>query len=197
VPDIEAYAGEPAKLGVVATDGRTDLFLRGTIFNGNGSPVPVGAVNLDHKSIGFYRGDILLAAGSYFAVYRNFTDAGRTSLDPDREHDGDTIVVRPLDVPRLGVAYDDVTDVLLVEVTCSRKGQPMPAAELSAAQVDVYDADDNLIISVSDLAPDTLGVFRLSQSAPGLIADRLYYVLVTVTTTAGVITGNKGFHTTE
>jgi len=194
---IETRAGIPAQLALTAVDGHTGLYPRATIFNGNGSVVPVAAVNLDHKSLGFYRAEILLAPGIYRALYRNFLDVGRVSLDPDREHDQDTIVVKPLDVPRLGVAYDDDTDVLLVEVTLSRDGQPVPAAELSAAQVDVYDADDNLTISVSDLAPDTLGVFRLSQSAPGLNADRLYYLRATVTTTSGTVVANKGFHTTE
>ena len=195
---IETYAGQAAQLAVTATDGRTDLWLRATVFNGNASPVPVGAVNLDHKLIGFYRAEIILPApGIYRAVYRNFVDAGRTVLDPDREHDQDTIIIRPLDTPRLGVAYDDLVDELLVEVTLSRDGRPMPASELNAAQVDVYDDDDNLIIAVSDLAPDGLGVFRLTRAAPGLVADRLYYVLVTVDTTAGTVTANKGFHTTE
>lgn len=194
---IEAYAGQATQLAVTATDGATDLYLRATVFNGNGSSVPVGAVNLDHKLIGFYRAEILLAPGVYRAVYRNFTDAGRTSLDPDRDHDQDDIIVRPLDVPRIGVAYDDTDDKLLVEVTLSRQGQPMPAAELIAAQVEVYDADDNLIIAISDLAPDTLGVFRLEKDAPGLIPDRLYYTRVEITTTAGLVTANKGFHTTE
>ena len=193
---IETYAGQGAQLAVTATDGATDLYLRATVFNS--SPVPVGAVNLDHKLIGFYRAQILLPApGIYRAVYRNFLDAARTTLDPDREHDQDTIIVRPLDVPRLGVAYDDTTDTLLVEVTLSRDGRPMPEAELNAAQVRVYDADDNKIIDVGDLAPDTLGVFRLTQIAPGLVHDRLYYVRVTVNTTAGTVEANKGFHTTE
>lgn len=194
---VEAYAGQPVKLGVTATDGRTDLFLRATIFNGNGSPVPVAAVNLDHKSIGFYRADVSLAPGNYFAVYRNFTDVGRTTLDPDREHDQDSIVVHPFDVPRLGVAYNDSSDILLIEVTLSRNGQPLPSSELTSATADVYDADDNLLFSITDSASDSLGVFRLTKSAPGLIHDRLYYVLVTVVTTAGSITANKGFHTTE
>jgi hypothetical protein len=196
--DIDTHAGQEAQLAVTATDGRTDLYLRATIFNGNGSPVPVAAVNLDHKLIGFYRASIALPTpGIYRAVYRNFLDAGRTILDASREHDQDTIVVHPLDVPRLGVSYDDLADELLVEVTLSRDGQPMPAAELLAAAVDVYDADDNLVIAVSDLAPDGLGVFRLSQAAPDLVPDRLYYVRVTVTTTAGTVVANKGFHTTE
>lgn len=195
--DLDAYAGQPVKLGLTATDGRTDLYPRATIFNGNGSPVPVAAVNLDHKSVGFYRADISLAPGTYFAVYRNFLDAARTALDPYREHDQDSIRVWPLDVPRLGVAYDDLTDRLIVEVTLSRQGQPMPTAELTSAQIDVYDSDDNLIFTVSDLAPDSLGVFRMLKDGPGLTADRLYYVRVTVDTTAGQVTANKGFHTTE
>jgi hypothetical protein len=195
--DVDSYAGQPVQLGVTATDGRTDLNLRATIFNGNASVVPVGAVNLDHKAIGFYRAGILLAPGTYFAVYRNFLDAGRTQLDGDREHDQDNIRIMPLDVPRLGVAYDDLLDTLLVEVTMSRQGSPMPAAELTSALIEVYDSDNNMIISASDLAPDTLGVFRLSDTNPGLIADRLYYVKVTVITTAGTVTANKGFHTTE
>lgn len=195
---IETYQGMPAQLAVTASDGRTDLYLRATVFNGNGSPVPVAAVNLDHKAIGFYRASIELPApGIYRAVYRNFTDAARTTLDPDREHDQDTILVRPLDVPRLGVAYDQITDLLMVEVTMTRQGQPMAASELTAAQVNVYDADDNLLLAVSDLAPDGQGVFRLSYTAPGLVPDHLYYVLVTVTTTSGIVTANKGFHTTE
>jgi hypothetical protein len=197
VANLDAYAGQPVKLGLTATDGRTDLYPRATIFNGNGSPVPVAAVNLDHKSVGFYRADILLAPGTYFAVYRNFLDAARTTLDTFREHDQDSIRVWNLDVPRLGVAYDDLTDRLIVEVTCSRQGQPMPAGELTSAQIDVYDSDDNLIFTESDLAPDGLGVFRMQKDGPGLTPDRLYYVRVTVDTTAGQVTANKGFHTTE
>ena len=195
---LETFAGVPAQLAVTATDGATDLYLRATIFNGNGSPIPVAAVNLDHKMIGFYRGSVALNnPGIYRAVYRNFLDAARTLLDPDREHDQDTIIVRPLDVPLLGVAYDSVIDTLFIEVTASRNGQPMPASELSAAEIKVYDADDHLLIDVSDLAPDAQGVFRLQQLAPGLVPERLYYVLATVTTTAGEVTANKGFHTTE
>lgn len=195
---IESYQGQTAKLAVTATDGRTDLYLRATVFNGNGSPVPVAAVNLDHKAIGFYRADVALnVPGVYRAVYRNFLDVDRTVLDTGREHDHDTILVRPLDVPRLGVAYDNENDVLLVEVTISRQGQPMPAGELLSAQVRVYDSDDNMIIDVSDLAPDSFGVFRLNKLAPGLVHDHLYYVLVRVTTTAGAVEANKGFHTTE
>ena len=194
---VETFAGLPAKLGVTATDGSTGLYLRATIFNGNGSPVPITAVNLDHKSIGFYRADVTLATGRYFAVYRNFTDAGRTTLDPDREHDQDVIVVHPFDTPRIGVAYDDLTDILIVEVTLSRNGAPVLAPELLTTTVTVYDSDDNAIFSVSDLAPDGQGVFRLTKSTPGLIADRLYYTEVEVSTSAGTVTAQKGFHTTE
>lgn len=195
---IESYQGQAAKLAVTATDGRTDLYLRATVFNGNGSPVPVTAVDMVHKLIGFYRADVELnVPGVYRAVYRNFLDAGRTILDPGREHDHDTIIVRPLDVPRLGVSYDDAQDILYVEVALSRQGQPMPASELVAAQVSVYDDDDSLMFTVSDLAPDGLGVFRLERGAPGLVPDRLYYVRVTVETTTGTVVANKGFHTTE
>jgi hypothetical protein len=195
---IETYQGIPAQLAVTAVDGATDLYLRATVFNGNGSPVPVAAVNLEHKLIGFYRAEVSLPnSGIYRAVYRNFLDAARTVVDPDREHDQDTILVRPLDVPRLGVAYDQITDKLHVEVTMSRQGQPLASSELVAAQVNVYDEDDNMLLAVSDLASDGQGVFRMSYTDPGLIPDHLYYVMVTVTTAMGTITANKGFHTTE
>lgn len=197
--DIETHAGIPAQLAVTATDGATDLYLRATIFNGNGSAVPVAAVNLDHKLIGFYRASVSLPLpGIYRAVYRNFLDAGRTLLDPDREHDQDTILVKPLDEPKIGVAYDSANHILLFEVTLGRQGQPLEASELVSADLDVYDADDHLLFAVDDTAPDTLGVFRMTVAGPAITYDRLYYVRVTVTTVAaGTVVANKGFQTTE
>lgn len=197
--DIETYAGLPAQLAVTATDGATDLYLRATIFNGNASPIPIAAINLDHKMIGFYRASILLPApGIYRAVYRNFLDAGRTLLDPDREHDQDTILVKPLDEPKIGVAYDSANHILIFEVTIGRQGQPLEASELVSADLDVYDADNHLLFSVDDTAPDTLGVFRMTVADPAITYDRLYYVRVTVNTVdAGTVVANKGFQTTE
>jgi hypothetical protein len=134
VSDIETYAGLPAQLAVTATDGATDLYLRATVFNGG--TTPVAAIDLEHKLIGFYRASILLPGpGVYRAVYRNFLDAGRTLLDPDREHDQDTILVKPLDEPKIGVAYDSANHILIFEVTIGRQGQPLAASELVSADL--------------------------------------------------------------
>lgn len=195
--DLETWAGLPVKLGLTASDGRTDLYPRATIFNGNGSSVPVAAINLDHKSIGFYRADIVLASGTYFAVYRNYLDAGRSQLDHDREHDQDSILVHPFDVPRLGVAYDSSADRLLIEATLSRNGAPVPASELISVIIEVFDGDDNLLTTLTDVSPDTEGVFRASVPDPGLLPDKLYFTKVAINTGAGVVVGQAGFQTTE
>lgn len=196
---IETWAGIPAQLALTATDGRADLYPRATVFNGNASPIPVGAVNLEHRMLGFYRASIALPGpGIYRAVYRNFLDPARTTVDRDREQDQDTIIVRPLDTPLLGVAYDQKIDTLFVEVSVGRNGQPMPASELLEAQVTVYDADDHAMWTIEDLLPDGRGVYRLTRTSPGLTAERLYHVHVRIQTQgAGTVEANKGFYASE
>lgn len=195
---IETYAGVPTVLGLTATDGKTDLYPQASLFK-EGAATPWGVVDMLHRSIGFYSATVTLSdAGLYRAVYRNFTDAGHTVPDTTRDNDQDTVLVRPLDDPKIGVSYDQALDTLLVEVTISRNGQPMPSAELTSAIVRAYDSDDHQLFSVSDLAPDSYGVFRLIKAAPGLLPDHLYFVRVSVyTSTAGTIFANKGFHTME
>lgn len=195
---IETYAGVPTALAVTASDGKTDLYLKASVFNSS-SPSPITSVNMVHQSLGFYRATVTLStAGIYRAVYANYTDEARTIPDTTRDNDQDTILVNPLDQPKVAVAYDQATDRLLVEVTISRNGTPMPAAELTRAEIMVYDSDNHLIININDLAPDTLGVFRLTKTAPNLVPGHLYYVYaVVVTATAGTVTANKGFQTAE
>lgn len=97
---------------------------------------------------------------------------------------------------RFGAVYDETPDTLYVEVTAERHGQPVTVADLVSATIAVYDADDNLVFTLVDVAPDTLGVFRATKTAPGLVADRLYYARVTVVTTSDTAVGNRGFQTT-
>jgi len=194
---ITTYLGKPAQLAVTASDGRTDLNLRATVFNGNGSAVPIGATNLEHRLIGFYRGEINLPSpGIYRAIYRNFLDAGRTILDPEREHSQDTIIVHPLDQPIMSVGYDNSTDRMLFEVAVSRNGEPILPPELQTVNLLVLDGDDHVLFELDDDAPDSYGVFRMAKDNPVISADRLYYMRVTVTTTAGSVVNQTGFRTT-
>lgn len=193
---IDANPGDPVKLGLQLVDGESDVYPRATIFNGNGSPVPVGAVNLDHKSLGFYRADWMPPCpGRYFAVYRVFTDPGRTA-EGDFERALDTISVWEWDPPILGVAYDDVAQTLRLEASLNRHGRPVPPPTVVSADITVYSGDDAVLFTVSDSTPDSQGMFRLTRTSPGLVADRLYSVHVAVTTTCGTVVGRRGFMTT-
>ena len=193
---IETHAGVPTTLAATASDGREDLYLRAFIFDDSDSS-PIAYVDLDHQSQGFYRASVtILAPGYYRAVYENFLDEERTTPDTDRAKDQDGILVHPVDPPQLGVVFDQTTNRLLIDITVSRNGAPMPADELTSAEVAIYDSDDHMLYLVSDLAPDTLGVFRFIKTSPRLIASRLYYAKATVVTTAGTVVANKGFQTT-
>jgi hypothetical protein len=193
---IDANPGDPVKLCLQMIDGQVDVYPRATIFNGNGSPVPVAAVNLDHKSLGFYRADWQPPCpGRYFAVYRVFTDAART-VEGDFDRALDTISVWEWDPPVLGVAYDDTAQALLLEASLNRNGVPVTPPTVVGADVTVYSNDDTVLFTVNDTTPDSQGMFRLAKFAPGLVADHLYSVHISVTTNCGVVVGRKGFMTT-
>lgn len=198
MPDIEVLVGEDVPLSHKATDGNTGLYSRATIFNGNASPVPVSAIDLDHKMLGLYRANHpALAAGTYVAVYRFFTDASRTTL-ADYEQVTDSISVRdPVadgsikEEPMLGVSYDHDTDELLVNVFLLRNGQR--ALDSISAQVEIFDDDDNLLVTLNDNAPDGEGVFRMTVANFGLSDNLLYAVAITIETPLGTRVGTKGF----
>jgi hypothetical protein len=198
VPDIEVFIGEVVPLSHNATDGNTGLYSRATIFNGNASPVPISAINLDHKSIGLYRANhAALPAGTYVAKYRFFTDVARTSL-ADYEQPSDTISVRdPVadgtikEEPMLGVSYDDENNELLVHVFVLRNGQR--ALDSISAIVEIFDDDDNLIVTLTDDAPDGEGVFRMTTANFGISENELYAVTISIVTPERTVIGTKGF----
>lgn len=198
MPDIEVLVGEVVPLSHKATDGNTGLYSRATIFNGNASPVPVSAIDLDHKMLGLYRANhAALAAGTYVAVYRFFTDMARTTLAA-YDQVTDTISVRdPVDdgtireEPMLGVAFDDAGNILKVDVYLLRNGQTV--FDVVSCTADFYDADDNLVFSLSDSAPDAEGIFRMQQPNPGLIKNGLYNVQMSIVTPERTSVGSKGF----
>lgn len=193
--DIEVVLGSAARLGLEITDGSNSLFPRATIYNGG--PVPLATVDLANVSLGLYRGLWTPPyAGAFDIVYRVFSDAGHTTL-ADYENGFDRVLATtPDDEPLLGAAYDDNAGVLRLEASLSRRGLALTPPTVVSVDLDVYDADDNILFSVSDLAPDGQGLFRMTKTAPGLIADRLYSVRMTFTTSYGTVVGRRGFMTT-
>jgi hypothetical protein len=194
--DIDVFVGETVPLSHNATDGNTGLYSRATIFNGG--MIPISAINLDHKMIGLYRADhAALSAGNYVAVYRFFTDAARTTK-ADYQQNTDKIRVRdPVadgnvkEEAMLGVSYDGDNDTLLTDVYLLRNGQT--AFDVISCTADFYDADDNLVFSLSDDAPDGEAIFRMTRLAPGLVEDALYNVQMSIVTPTRTVVGSKGF----
>jgi hypothetical protein len=193
--DIEVVLGSSARLGLELTDGANGLFPRATVYNG--SPVPLTNVDLVGVSLGLYRALWTPPyAGHFDVVYRVFADAGHTQL-ADYEHSLDRVLaITPNDQPLLGAAYDDTSGTLRLEASLSRGGLALTAPTVTAVTLDVYDSDDSILFTVSDLAPDGQGLFRMTRSAPGLVADRLYSVKMTFTTAYGTFVGRRGFMTT-
>ena len=193
---VDSWPGDPVRLGLQLTDGDVTRYPRATIFNGNASPVPVGAVDLTHKMLGFYRADWLPPyPGNFFAVYRVFQDAAHT-VEADYDRVLDNVVVYNFDQPLLGVTYDDQLDQLRVDVSVTSRNKPVPPPTVVDALIEVFDADDNVLFSVADVSPDGEGVFRFIKTAPGLTEDRLYFVKITINTTLGQVIGRRGFMTT-
>lgn len=192
---VDSWPGDPVRLGLQLTDGDGSRYPRATIFNGNASPVPVGAVNLDHKSLGFYRADWFPPyPGNFFAVYRVFQDPART-IEADYDRVVDSVTVFGFDQPLMGVTYDDQLDQLRADVSLTSKNKPVAPPTVVDALIEVFDADDNVLFSVADVAPDGEGVFRFLKSNPGLVEDRLYFVKITINTTLGQVIGRRGFMT--
>lgn len=193
--DIEVVLGSPARLGLELTDGSNALFPRATVYNGG--PVPLTTVDLANVSLGLYRALWTPPyAGAFDIVYRVFSDVGHTVL-ADYEHGFDRVLASaPDDEPLLGAAYDDGAATLRMEASLSRRGVALTSPTVTAATLDVYDADDNILFTVSDLAPDSQGLFRMTKVSPGLIADRLYSVRMTFTTSYGSVVARRGFMTT-
>lgn len=193
MPDYEIDLGETVRLSLTVDDGNTGVFPKATIYNG--SVVPVAAVNLTHVALGMYRGDFTPSLAKNFdVVFRVFSDPART-VETDYLRRSELIKVNlPPDEPRLGVVFDSTADQLLVNVHVLRKGVRINASLLSSATVTVFDDDNNAVLGpMTDSAPDGEGVFRFSLPSPGLVADRLYIVKISVVLTTHTITGQKGF----
>jgi hypothetical protein len=96
----------------------------------------------------------------------------------------------------MGVAYDHQASVLRIDVSLNRNGRPVPPPTVVSAVISVYDADDSVLFTASDVSPDGQGMFRMTRTSPGLVADRLYSVHISITTSCGVVVGRRGFMTT-
>lgn len=191
---VEAELGDVVKLSLLLTDGDGSLYPDVTIYDSN-NVIAVPATALAHVGLGFYAVNWTpSSAGSYRAVYRVFSDAPRTVLaDYERSLDLISVAVPPDEV-MLGAAYDNTLDELRIDVWVLRRGQSV--LTVTSASVSVYDADDNLLYTLTDSAPDGQGVFRIIKPAPGLAEDRLYVCVVNITTTTHSASGKKGFKVT-
>ena len=193
--DIDIELGDVAYLSLKLTDGATGLFPRAVIYSP--APVPVATVDLTDSGQGLYRATWLPpATGAFDVVDLVFSDAGHTT-DAEYEQGLDRLLVRePRDQALLGVSYDEAGDTLYLQASLNRSGEPLTSPVVTAVSFDVYDADNSVLFTVSDAAPDGQGVFRASKPAPGLIADRLYSVKMTFTTSYGSVVRSRGFMTT-
>lgn len=190
--DLDVELGAATRLALLLADGATGLFPRATIYNG--SMVPVAAVDLPHTGLGIYRAPWTPPyPGLFNVVYRVFSDAGHTSL-ADYEFSEDTVAaLTPPDEPQLGASYDETGDQLRIDTWLLRRGAQV--LTVTACEVRVYDADDNLLFTLTDSAPDGQGVFRMVKTAPGLVENVNYSCAVKITLPTHVIEGRRGFKT--
>ncbi len=190
--DLDVELGAATRLSLLLADGSTVLFPRATIFNG--SMVPVAAFDLVHTGLGIYRASWTPPfAGLFNVVYRVFDDAGRTQLS-DYEFAEDTVAALvPPDEPMLGASYDQTSDELRFDVWVLRRGAQVLG--VTSCEVRVYDADNALLFTVTDAAPDAQGVFRMTKLAPPITENRNYSCAVKVTLPTHVVEGRRGFKT--
>lgn len=190
--DLNCELGEATRLSLLLADGATSKHPRATVYNG--SAVPVAAVDLTHTGIGLYRASWSPPyAGLFNVVYRVFDDAGHTQLS-DYEHVADTVVANvPPDEVLFGASYDPDVDELRMDVWVLRRGAQVVG--LTSCEVKIYDADDSLLFTVTDAAPDAQGVFRLLRATPGLAANRNYSVGLRVTLPTHVVESRRSFKT--
>jgi hypothetical protein len=193
---INSLPGDTVQLGLQLTDGVGTVFPNASIFNESGGSVPIDVLSLSHVSLGLYSAEWLPPCpGGYFAVYRLFNDMAMTT-ESDYERSIDTIRVGEWDPPVMGVAYDYQSSTMRIDVSLNRNGRPVPPPTVASAVISVYDADDSVLFTASDVAPDSQGMFRMTKTSPGLVADRLYSVHISITTSCGVVVGRRGFMTT-
>lgn len=190
--DLSVELGAATRLSLLLTDGVTGKFPRATIYNG--SMVPVAAVDLVHTGLGVYRAPWTPPyAGLFNVVYRVFDDAGHTIL-ADYEFSADTVVaITPPDEPMLGVSYDVDTDTVRFDAWLLRRGAQV--ANVLTCEVRVYNADDAILFTVTDAAPDGQGVFRMNRVTPGLVENSNYSCAVRITLATHTVEGRRGFKT--
>lgn len=184
--------GDPLPLQIKATDGNVALFPRATVFDGVGAPVAVR--DLTHLGQGLYR-DLTFtptAVGVFAASYQVFADAGHTTL-ADYEQASDLFAVELRDEePMLAANYNESLDELRLATWLLRAGTQ--ALDVSSVAISIQAADDLVVLTPTDLAPDTQKVFRLTVAAPGLVAGTVYTATVTMTLVSGrVVRGQKAF----
>jgi len=188
---LRAELGDVVRLSLLLRDGQASLYPDVTVYDDTNA-VALPATALTHVGLGYYVASwVPTSSGTYSAVYRVFEDAPRTiPADYERSMDQISIDVPPDEV-MLGAVYDNVADELRLEAWVLRRGQSVLA--VTSASISIYDADDNLMYTVTDLAPDGQGVFRIIKPAPGLIEDRLYVCAINITMPTHSVSGKKGF----
>ncbi len=100
----------------------------------------------------------------------------------------DQILMRDL-VVKQSYSYDAAGDILtgLVWVEWENKVQ----TGASNCSVGWYDADGSLMFTMTKASPDAQGLFKVTQSAPGLATSRIYYAKP-VLTVPGISTSVDG-----
>lgn len=97
-------------------------------------------------------------------------------------------------IPRRSVSYDDTGDVLTILAWLEIEGEIV--ASPTSVAVDVLDEDGtNVFAQLTSSSPQTDGVFKLTQSAPGLTPAKSYQVKVAVVHNAITYTNIKNIVT--
>lgn len=91
-------------------------------------------------------------------------------------------------------SFDPTLDTLTGQVWVESNN--LVTSGVTSVSVTWYDEDGTGAFTMVDAAPDAQGVFKVSQSAPGLVKHRSYYAIATVSVTGfGSVSGAKGAFT--
>lgn len=192
----QGHPGEQAWIQTRLDCGQTDRYPRARIYDSAGTLVET--LDLTHVLDGWYRAAWVVTKADRFMVLVDvYSDAGRTTLDPDITREAYEFDARAHLGPDIAipVAHDDDTLVLRGHVWLFRDGAAVTDA--TSATVTVHNPDGTLFFTLSLGVPDrqASGAFRFERANTPLLDNQTMVATVSVTDPLGTVTKTRGLYT--